>query len=216
MILALFMLLLCFALMSQAQTNETVLPPDMQKTYAASFQTTDKATLPLPDSGISADITGLYNDTIGSTNFVYAPFYERKLTGNASKAGLLGAYNFNNNVALVGGFAHQWSPDAANNFTLSGGVQLQARIYPFKNFGWTNIYVNPFVATVIGTPLNGGNGGNLMNCNREGLYYQLYAWKFTANTLSIDGGIYYGNQTGTGSAFDGNWMGGFFAFAWDL
>ena len=156
---------------------------------------------------ISTDLSNLWADTLGSSNMVYAGFGERKLKGNADSAGVIGAFNFNGNVAAIGGIGRQWMKGGpAITYTISGGLQLQAKIAPLKSFGLTNFFVNPFVASVIGTPMNGQNGGNIMNANRVGANIPIYTFTINKNPLEISAGGFYGNQTGTGP-YNGNWVG---------
>jgi len=156
---------------------------------------------------ISTDLSNLWADTLGSSNMVYAGFGERKLKGNADSAGVIGAFNFNGNVAAIGGIGRQWMKGGpAITYTISGGLQLQAKIAPLKSFGLTNFFVNPFVASVIGTPMNGQNGGNIMNGNRVGAQIPIHTFVINKNPLGISIGGFYGNQTGTGP-YNGNWAG---------
>lgn len=156
---------------------------------------------------VSQDLSNLWNDTLGSSNMDYAGFGERKLKGNADSAGFIGAYNFNGNVAAIGGIDHQCMKGGpAATYNLSGGLQLQAQIAPLKSFGLTNFFVNPWVASVIGTPMNGQNGGNIMNGNRVGAQIPLHTFIINKNPLGVSLGGFYGNQTGTGP-YNGNWAG---------
>lgn len=173
-------------------------------------------TLSAKSQDLNTDLQNLFADTIGSSNMVYAPFFARKLTGNADEAGLLGFYNFNNNVAAGIGIAHLWQPSggqASSTFTLSVGLSLRADIYPLKVFGLTNFAVEPFGITAVGTPVNGENHGNLMNANRIGAAVQIYKFNAGKNIITFNAGAFYGNQTGTGY-FDGNYAGGFTAGGW--
>jgi hypothetical protein len=160
------------------------------------------------------DLNNLWKDTLGSSNMVYAGFAERKLTGNADSAGLIGAFNFNNNFAIIGGINHQWARgQAGSTYNISGGIQLQLRVYPLHAFGFTNFYIVPFGVTAVGTPVNGDNGGNLMNANRAGANIPIYTWTINKNPLEVSAGGFYGNQTGTGK-YDGNWAGVDIAVRW--
>jgi hypothetical protein len=168
--------------------------------------------------GIGTTLSMLYNDTIGSSNFIVAPFAGRKLTGNASCAGVLAAYDINQNIGLVGGIDHLWSSGAASStFTLSGGLQIQAVIHPFNRLAFLPLWLqnepaHPFAMSLVGAPMSGQNSGNVMNLNRVGIYFDIPVTK----TWQFDIGAAFGNRTGCGPAYDGNWVNLFIAFGYKI
>jgi len=165
---------------------------------------------------IPQDLSNIYNDTLGSTNSTYVVFGERKLTGDANKVGGLWFFNANDNVAVGGGVAREWTPNnshAPASFNLSAGIQLSMAIAPLNAFGITNKFARPFAGTFVGTPFSGENSGDLMNANRAGVDFHIYQTKLGKNPLILSGGAYYGNETGTGY-YSGNWAGGYLRLSW--
>lgn len=157
-----------------------------------------------------------WDKSLGSSNMVYAPFFERKLTGNADGAGVLGLYNFSDNVAAGIGFLHQWQPsggEAASSFSIAANVQLKATINPFSAIGWTWFRPTIFGGTAVGTPLSGDNHGNLMNNNLVGAVIPIHTWTVGKAVITVAVEGFYSNQTGSGY-YDGNWAGGGPAGGW--
>ncbi len=165
---------------------------------------------------VQKDLGALYADTLGSTNSTYVVFGERKLTGDADKVGALWFFNANDNIAVGGGVAREWTPNrsaAPASFNLSAGIQLSISIAPLNAFGITNKFARPFVGTFVGTPFSGQNSGNLMNATRTGADIRIYQFDLKKNPLIISGGGYYGNESGTG-IYAGNWAGGYLRISW--
>lgn len=174
------------------------------------------AVINLRAQSFQQDVANLYDDTIGSTNSTYATFAERKLTGDAWKAGGLWFFNASDIVAIGGGFAREWTPNnstAPSSFNLSAGIQLSVAIAPLNVFGITNKFARPFAGSFVGTPFNGNNSGNLMNANRAGADVRFYQFNTLKNPVIISGGGYYGNETGTG-VYAGNWAGAYLRVSW--
>lgn len=168
-------------------------------------------------TNINSALQVIWDDTLGSSNMVYAPFFERKLTGNADGVGILGLYNFNENVAAGAGLVHQWQPSggqAASTFSLSANIQLKYTINPFSALGWTWFQPTIFAGSAVGTPLNGDNHGNLMNNNLAGAVIPIHTWMVGKATITIAVEGFYANQTGSGY-YDGNWAGGGPAGGWN-
>jgi hypothetical protein len=163
-------------------------------------------TLPYaPVPSTPGDLIGAWGKAIiDSTNMAVAGFYGRKLTGQGSVAGALVSYSLFQNMALIAGAEHLWGASGTNtaqNFTLSGGISLNASfdVYTNKSF---RITLNPFGMSLVGSPLNGANSGNLMNVNRIGADIDLLPIGGTGWELCLGGA--YGNRTGDGS-YNGNY-----------
>lgn len=150
-----------------------------------------------------SDLAGkLYSAVTTSTNLAIAAFYGKKTTGRDNVAGALVSYDLLSNMALVVGGEHLWGETNEASFTVSGGLQLHAD-RSFSPFGHTNLLtVGIFGMTLIGTPLNGDNNGNLMNVNRVGGDIRLAQFGGGWELLL---GAAYGNRTGTGN-YNGNWV----------
>ena len=166
---------------------------------------------------IPADISAIYNDSLGSTNATYVIAGERKLTGDANKIAGLWFYNANSMVAVGAGMAKEWTPNKAAqaaSYNLSVGIQLSTAIAPLNLFGITNKFARPFVGTFVGTPFSGQNQGNLMNATRAGVDLHIYQLNVAKNPVIFSGGGYYGNESGTGPAYSGNWIGLYLRIGW--
>jgi hypothetical protein len=158
---------------------------------------------PVPTS--PGDLIGAWGKSIiDSTNMAIAGFYGRKLSGQGNVAGALVSYNLFQNMALIAGAERLWGAGGTNmaqNFTLSGGVALNASFNVWSNKTFT-VTLEPFAMSLVGSPLNGANSGNLMNVNRIGADIDLLPIGKTGWELCIGGA--YGSRTGDG-AYNGKY-----------
>ena len=100
-----------------------------------------------PPASFSSGLQMIYDSVAVSTNYAVALGGGRATTGNRNLAFADYIYNVSQNVGLVVGYDYLWSStkgvqSQAN--IVKGGITLSAVIYPFKNFGYTNLYVTPF------------------------------------------------------------------------
>jgi hypothetical protein len=161
---------------------------------------------------VGQDIENIYNDTLGSTNGAAAGFFGKSLNKSDTYcAGAIYAFNITpqGGAAVVGGLDRLFTTSGGtqpDNFTISGGFQLATSLTPLSKFGYTNFVVRTGVATLVGTPMSGSNGGDIMNLNRVFGYTDIHTWMLAKNPLVLSLGAAYGNRTGAGSQFDGNWV----------
>ena len=130
------------------------------------------------------------------------------------QVGALYAYNLTTNAAVVGGVDRLFTTKGGvqpDNFTLAGGFQLSAQ-RPL--FGSTNFIGHAGVASLVGTPTSGSNGGDIMNLNRVFGYVDIYSFKVIKTPVILSLGAAYGNRTGCGSQYDGNWANVLLAARW--
>ena len=155
-------------------------------------------------------------DQITGTNAAFVAFGGKSLSKSDTYcAG--GLYSFaitdQGGASVVGGVDRLFTTGgsgigkSSDTFTLSGGFQLSALIHPFSMWGATNFAVRTGAATLIGTPTSGQNNGNIMNLNRVFIYTDLVSFKLPKFNVpaAVSLGAAYGNRTGAGSQFDGNW-----------
>ena len=139
------------------------------------------------------------------TNGAVAVIGGKSLTkSDTYQVGAIYAYNITTNAAVIGGVDRLFTTGASaqsDNFTLAGGFQLSAQ-RPL--FGSTNFIAHGGVATMVGTPMSGQNGGNIMNLNRVFGYVDIFKFTVIKTPAVISLGAAYGNRTGCGSQFDGN------------
>ncbi len=167
--------------------------------------TTGPATInvPPPPPTFSDALSVFGRSVAQSTNLAVIGFVGKKLTSGSNPdyvAGGLVSFNLMKNLALVGGAEHLWGETNSASFTLSGGIGLNASFNVLSN-SWLNLNLNPFAISLVGSPLNGANGGNLMNVNRLGADFDIHTFQ-DGWVVSIGGA--YGNRTGCG-LYDGNW-----------
>jgi hypothetical protein len=173
---------LLVATVSQAQTNSIPLPASTE---------------------YSSLVQQLYDDTIGTSNGVFVVTAARKLTGNANRYSVDYIYSFNDVAGLILGVDDIRSGGYSQANILKGGLNLQANVYPFKNFGLTNFFVTPYAFALIATPTGGtSNNGGIGQLTGAGVSFEQ---KLTKN-LSLEVGGFYENSTGEGS-YNGNWAG---------
>jgi hypothetical protein len=144
-----------------------------------------------------------YDTTIGTSNGVFVATGARKLVGNANRFSVDYIYSFNDVAGLVLGVDDIRSGGYSQANILKGGLNLQTKIYPFKNFGATNFFVTPYAFALIATPTGGtSNNGGVGQLAGTGISFEQ---TFTKN-LSLELGGFYENSTGEGK-FNGNWAG---------
>ena len=145
----------------------------------------------------------LYDDTIGTSNGVFVATAARKLVGNANRFSVDYIYSFNDVAGLILGVDDIRSGGYSQASVLKGGLNLKAKVYPFKNFGATNFFVTPYAFALIATPMGGtSNNGGVGQLAGAGVAYEHW---FSKN-LSLELGGFYENSTGEGQ-FNGNWAG---------
>jgi hypothetical protein len=144
-----------------------------------------------------------YDATIGTSNGVFVATAARKLVGNANRFSIDYIYSFNSVAGLILGVDDIRSGGYSQANILKGGLNLQTKIYPFKNFGATNFFVTPYAFALIATPTGGtSNNGGVGQLAGTGVSFEE---KFTKN-LSLELGAFYENSTGEGE-YNGNWAG---------
>ena len=128
------------------------------------------------------------------------------------QVGALYIYNITSNgsVGVIGGIDRLFTTGGtrmpSDTFTLAGGIQLSTKIAPLKFIGYTNLLVTTGVASLVGTPMSGQNGGNLMNLNRVFAYADLFTFHVNKQPVVLSVGPAFGNRTGAGSQYNGNWV----------
>jgi hypothetical protein len=138
-----------------------------------------------------------------STNFAVIGFYGRSTTGNKSVAGGDYIYNLTKNqtvnAGLVLGGDFLWAKGTNDANVVRGGLNLGAKIYPFKQFGATNFYGTVFIFDTIASPINASDGavGNVVG---TGVDFKWNVWK----RLDVHIGGFYDNRTGQGR-WNGNY-----------
>ena len=147
-----------------------------------------------------------YDATIGTSNGVFVATAARKLVGNANRFSVDYIYSFNSVAGLILGIDDIRSGGKSYANVVKGGLNLQTKIYPFKNFGATNFFVTPYAFVLIATPIQGtSNNGGIGQLAGTGISFE---HKLSKN-LSLELGAFYENSTGEGQ-FNGNWAGGLF------
>lgn len=166
-------------------------------------QTTNAIPNLLGSSEYSSLAQQVWDDTIGTSNGVFVVTAARKLTGNANRFSVDYLYSFNSIAGLVIGIDDIRSGNYSQASILKGGLNLQANVYPFKNFGVTNFFLTPYAFAVVTTPMGGtSNNGGIGQLTGTGVSFEQ---KFSKN-LSLEVGGFYENSTGEG-AYNGNWIG---------
>ncbi len=144
-----------------------------------------------------------YDATIGTSNGVFVATAARKLTGNANRFSIDYIYSFNNVAGLILGIDDIRSGGKSYANVIKGGLNLQTKIYPFKNFGATNFFITPYAFVLIATPIEGtSNNGGIGQLAGTGISFEQ---KLSKN-LSLELGAFYENSVGEGQ-FSGNWFG---------
>jgi len=167
--------LLCFAGITQAQTN--------------------------PPPSFSGGIQQIA-DAIGLAPWTAVFGAGRASTGNRNLAFGAVAYNFNQNVGAVIGVDRLWAPHQdvqQQDNALKGGLTLSAPIHPFAFLGSsfafaTNVVGTPFVSALIATP-TGGSSDSVATIATVGINFDLASWK--GFTLGAGGQV----ETRSGSGY---------------
>jgi hypothetical protein len=147
-----------------------------------------------------------------STNFAVIGFYGRGLTGNKNVAGGDYIYNLTHNetanAALILGGDFLWARGTNNANVVRGGLNLGAKIYPLKQFGYTNFYTTVFAFDTIASPVNASDGtiGNVIGTGAD---FKWRLWK----RLDFHIGGFYDNRVGQGR-WDGNYLNADAGLSW--
>ena len=159
------------------------------------------------DPTISGGLQEIYNATLDSTNFAVALGGGRSLKGGNTLAFADYIYNFNENVGAVLGYDYLWSStkgQASSANFVKGGLNLQAPIKPFKNFGATNFTVTPF-----GSLLMSSGNGQVGQIEVGGINYETpMFWGIRMNL-----GGFYENRSGNDSPYNGAYLCGHIAIS---
>lgn len=152
----------------------------------------------------STGLQEIYDSVTISTNYAVVVGGARSTTGSKNVAFADYCYNFSQNVGLLIGYDYCWSKGQVSTANLvRGGINLQANLYPLKQFGFTNFMVTPFGSAAVAS----GNGtvGNILSTGAKTI---LATWKgFTVNL-----GVIYEKRSNEGY-WNGSYVGGFFAIA---
>jgi len=136
-----------------------------------------------------------------STNWTAIAGYGHSTSGNKSLLFADIAYNFNQNVGIVGGYDYLFGNGNSQANIVKGGVTLSLPMHPFAFLGSTfatNITCTPFVADLLATPKNSGAGiGNIMT---TGVNFDVYSFK----NFELGAGVQIEKRTGQGD-WDGSY-----------
>lgn len=157
---------------------------------------------------ISGGLQQVWDAATTSTNFALVAGAGRSLHGQNLLAFADYVYNLSDNVGVVLGYDAIRSKVGDGHITtynfVKGGVQLSAKIAPFKNFGLPNVYLTPF-----GGILMSSSGGSVGQIVYTGLNYRIpisSSWAFNLGAL-------YENRTGGQTDTEGAYLGGHIAFS---
>lgn len=144
-----------------------------------------------------------YDATIGTSNGVFVATAARKLTGNANRYSVDYIYSFNQSAGLVLGIDDIRAGGYSSASILKGGLTLQTKIYPLKNFRVTNLFVTPAAFALVATPMSGtSNNGGIGQLAGTSVTLE----RTITKNLYLELGGLYENSTGEGK-FNGNWAG---------
>ena len=169
-------------------------------------QTTNTTPINLTTNAtIQGGLQELYDAALGSTNYAVAFGAGRGLTGNKNIAFADYLYNMNANAALMIGFdylkCNQANTPSSTANIVKGGLQLNADIYPLKNYGFPTFKVTPFAGYCVASPTAGQNNGGVGAIAFTGIDMHTVigkGWDFHYGAM-------YENRTGQG-IFDGNYI----------
>lgn len=157
-------------------------------------------------------LQSVWDELTVSTNFALVGFYGRGLEGNKSVAGGDYVYNLSHNptanAALVIGGDFLWAKGTNDANSIRGGLNLNAKIYPLKNFGVTNFYGTVFGFDTIANPVN-NPGAPIGNVVGTGVDFKWNIYK----AIDWHIGGFYSNRTGQGR-WNGNYANIMTAFSW--
>jgi len=153
---------------------------------------------------LDSALQGFADVVFNPTNFAVVVGGGRSMKGNNNLAFADYLYSLNNNAALVLGYDYLWTSTAgvkSSANAVKGGLNLKAKIYPFKALGATNFFLTAFGSELVSTPINGtANNGGLANIALTGISYETpQFWG-----LNAEFSVFYENRTGTGS-YSGNY-----------